>query len=88
MYGSTAIATNTAKITAGQVGALTDFLAENTLTNIISGKCGILRPVPAVLPLTSVPYTGGTVIQINVTALDADGGTDWKVYTFGFLYDA
>jgi hypothetical protein len=86
--GTTAGATNTAKATVGQVGALTDFLAEQTFTNVISGKCAILRPVPSDTPLASVAYAAGTIIQANVTTLDADGGTDWKLFLFGFLYDA
>jgi hypothetical protein len=86
--GSTADVANTAKFTAGQVSALTDFLAEQTLTNVVSGKMAICRPVPSVTPLAGVAYPAGTIIQVNVTTLDANGGTDWKVFLFGFLYSA
>ena len=80
-------ASTTAKITVGQVGALTDFLAENTLTNLAAQyDMVICRPIPATTPLKSKSYAPGTVIQIDVTTADADGSTDCTVLLFGTLY--
>lgn len=72
-------------VTIGQVGALTDFLPANTLSNLDAQyDAVILQPIPATTPLKEKSYAAGTVIQINVTT--AAGGASNTVYLFGFLY--
>jgi hypothetical protein len=80
-------ASTTAKFTSGQVGALTDFLAEVTCTNL-AATYDTLRcvPIPATTPLKSKSYAAGTVLQINITTADTDGSTDAIADLFGYLY--
>jgi len=75
----------TTTVSIGQVGALTDFLAINTLSNIdAANDAAILRPVPNTTPLLSKSYAAATVIQMDVT--NQAGGATNTVYLFGFLY--
>lgn len=80
-------ASTTAKFTVGQVGALTDFLAEVTCTNL-AAQYDMIRcvPIPNLVSLKSKSYAAATVIQINITTADVDGSTDTTVYLFGTLY--
>jgi hypothetical protein len=69
----------------GQVGALTDFLAVNTLSNLDAQyDAAVLQPIPNTTPLKGKSYAAGTVIQADV-ASHAGGATN-TVYLFGFLY--
>src|SRR5574343_1353372 len=63
--------------TVGQVGALTDFLPTNTLSNLDAQyDAVILKPIPNTTPLKSKSYAAGTVIQIDVGShAGADGNT-------------
>jgi len=72
-------------ITAGQVGALTDFLPATTLTNLDAQYATArLRPIPNTTPLKQISYAAGTVIQVDVTT--AAGGATNAFHLFGFLY--
>jgi hypothetical protein len=69
----------------GQVGALTDFLAVNTLSNLDAQyDAVVLQPIPNTTPLKGKSYAAGTVIQADVGS-HAGGATN-TVYLFGFLY--
>jgi hypothetical protein len=71
-------------ITAGQVGALTDFLPAYTLSNVDANYDGAwLLPVISTTPAKIKSYAPGTVIQIDVTT--ALGGAA-VFFPFGFLY--
>ncbi|MFA5378044.1 MAG: hypothetical protein WC455_19995 [Dehalococcoidia bacterium] len=75
----------TTTVSIGQVGALTDFLALNTLSNLDAQyDAVILKPIPNTTPLKGKSYVAGTVIQIDVT--NQAGGATNTVYLFGFLY--
>jgi hypothetical protein len=72
-------------ITVGQVGALTDFLPAQTLTNLNAQyKAALMMPIPNTTPLVRISYAPGTVIQVDVTT--ALGGATNKIFLFGFLY--
>jgi hypothetical protein len=69
----------------GQVGALTDFLAVNTLGNLDAQyDAVVLQPIPNTTPLKGKSYAAGTVIQADVGS-HAGGATN-TVGLFGFLY--
>ena len=69
----------------GQVGALTDFLAVNTLSNLDAQyDAAVLQPIPNTTPLKGKSYAAATVIQADVGS-HAGGATN-TVYLFGFLY--
>jgi hypothetical protein len=93
LHGATVIcgsaASTTAIITFGQVGALTDFLGSQTMTNLAAQydavKC---MPIPNATPVKTKSYAAGTIIQCNVGTADTDGMTDGIVMLFGTLYDA
>jgi len=75
--------TTTASI--GQVGALTDFVPVNTLSNLDAQyDVVIVRPIPNTTPLKGKSYAAGTVIQIDVT--NQAGGATNTVQLFGTLY--
>lgn len=81
-------ASPTAHVSVGQVGTLTDFIPDTTCTNL-AAQYDMIRLVPiptATTPLKSKSYAAGTVIQLNVATLDADGGTDNTAYLFGTIY--
>lgn len=83
-----AAASTTAIITFGQVGALTDFVGSQTMTNLAAQyDAVIIMPVPhATVPVKVKSYAAATVIQVNVGTLDSDGSTDAIVKLFGTLY--
>lgn len=72
-------------VSIGQEGAVTDFLAAHTLSNLDAQyDAVVVRPVPNTTPLKSKSYEAGTVIQMNVAT--QSGGATNTVYLFGFLY--
>ena len=72
-------------ITIGQVGALTDFLPTNVLSNLDAQYDAVwVQPVPNTTPLKSKSYPAGTVIQVDVGSHAGSAGN--QVYLFGFLY--
>ena len=80
-------ASTTAVITFGQVGALTDFLDSQTMTNLAAQYDAVTcMPIPNATPVKTKSYAAATVIQCNVGTADADGMTDGTVYLFGFIY--
>lgn len=74
-------------VSCGQVGALTDFLGNQTLSNLVAiydvARC---MPIPAATPVLQKSYAAGTVIQLDVTTADADGPTNAIVKLFGQIY--
>jgi hypothetical protein len=75
----------TTTVTIGQVGALTDFLPTNTLSNVNAQYDAVyLQPVPNTTPLARKSYAAGTVIQIDVGS-QAGGATN-TVMLYGTLY--
>jgi hypothetical protein len=69
----------------GQTGATTDFVPDNTLSNLDAAyDAVIIRPVPATTPLKSKSYAAATVIQGSVGS--HSGGATNTLYLFGFLY--
>lgn len=84
---SGATASPTAVISFGQNGAATDFVGNQTMTNLAAQyDCVIVMPVPNATPVKTKSYAAGTVIEADVTTADADGGTDNTVYVYGTLY--
>ena len=76
---------STTTVSIGQVGALTDFLAVNTLSNLDAQYDSVvLQPIPNTTPLKGKSYAAGTVIQMDVT--NQAGGASNQVSLFGFLY--
>jgi len=72
-------------MSVGQVGAPTDFLPANTLSNLDAQyDAVILRPVPSTTPLKGKSYAAGTVLQADVGSYA--GGASNTVFLFGFLY--
>lgn len=75
----------TTTITIGQVGALTDFLPTNTLSNLDAQyDAVIVKPIPNTTPLKNKSYAAATVIQVDVGAHAGDAGN--TVYLYGMLY--
>lgn len=75
----------TTTATIGQVGALTDFLGTQTLSNLDAQYDSVwLMPVPAATPVKIKSYPAGTVVQMDVGAHAGSAGN--AVYLFGFLY--
>jgi len=75
----------TTTITIGQVGALTDFLPTNTLSNLDAQyDAVIVKPIPNTTPLKGKSYAAGTVIQIDVGAFAGAAGN--TVHLYGILY--
>lgn len=80
-------ASTTAVITFGQVGALTDFLDSQTMTNLAAQYDAVTcMPIPNATPVKTKSYAASTVIQVNVGTADADGSTDATIYLFGLIY--
>ena len=80
-------ASTTATLTFGQVGALTDFLDTQTMTNLAAQYDAVTcMPIPNATPVKTKSYAASTVIQVDVSTADADGMTDGTVYLFGFIY--
>lgn len=81
-----ATASPTAGVSFGQNGAETDFLAEQTCTNLAAQyDCIICAPVPNATPVKTKSYAAGTVIVSKIVTQDADGGTA-TAYVYGTLY--
>lgn len=81
--GADAGATTT--ISVGQVGTLTDFIPNNTLSNLDAANDAVwVAPIGNTTPLKSKSYAAGTVIQANVAS--NSGGASNVVYLFGVLY--
>ena len=80
-------ASTTAIISFGQVGALTDFLTNQTMTNLAAAYDTVIcAPIPNATPVKTKSYAAATVIQANVTTADVDGSTNATVLLFGTLY--
>ena len=81
-------ASTTAGLSFGQVGALTDFQAEQTMTNlVVQYDCVKCMPVThATVPLKTKSYAAAVIIQVDVVTADVDGSDDAKVLLFGTLY--
>ena len=80
-------ASTTAVISFGQVGALTDFLGNQTMTNLAAQYDAVTcMPIPNATPVKTKSYAAATIIQVNVATADADGSTDATVYLFGLIY--
>ena len=76
---------STSTVTIGQVGALTDFLGTQTLSNLDAQFDSVwCLPVPNATPVKGKSYAAGTVIQVDVTS--AVGGATNTLNLFGFLY--
>ncbi len=74
-------------VSVGRVGSLTDFLPNQTLSNLdADGDMGILQPVPAATPLMLKTYAAGVVFQMDVTTAVGNASND--VDLFGYLVDA
>jgi len=75
----------TTVISIGADGAETNWLANNTLSNVDAQyDVAIMRPIPNTTPLLSKSYAAGTVIQAKVSS-QAGGATN-SLYLYGFLY--
>ena len=84
---SGATASPTAVVSFGQNGAATDFLGNQTMTNLAAQYDTVIcAPIPNATPVKTKSYAATTVIEADVTTADADGGTDNAVYVFGTLY--
>ena len=80
-------ASTTAVITFGQVGALTDFLGSQTMTNLAAQYDAVIcAPIPAATPVKTKSYAATTIIQMNVGTADADGSADATVMLYGTIY--
>lgn len=81
--GADAGATTTMSI--GQNGATTDFLGNQTLTNLdVQYDSVILQPVPNATPVKGKSYAAATVIEATVA--NQSGGATNTVYLYGMLY--
>ena len=75
-------------VTAGQSGALTDFLGNQTLTNVnATGDACWLMPIPAATPVGIVTYSAGEIFQLDV-ATQSTGAASADLTAFGFVNDA
>jgi len=80
-------ASTTAVITFGQVGALTDFLGSQTMTNLAAQYDTVIcAPIPNATPVKTKSYAATTIIQVNVGTADVDGSDDAIVMLFGTIY--
>lgn len=80
--GADAGATTTLSI--GANGAETDFLPNNTLSNLdAANDAVILMPVPNTTPTKTKLYAAGTVIEAKVT--NQSGGATNTLYLYGML---
>ena len=75
----------TTTVTIGQVGALTDFLGTQTLSNLDAQyDAVVLMPIPNATPVKIKSYAATTVIQIDVGAHAGSAGN--TVMLYGALY--
>jgi len=76
------------QVTFGQVGALTDFLPAQILTNLnAAAAVGIFIPVPNATTLKLIEYTAGEIFQADVTVA-AGGACTCTMDVYGSLADA
>ena len=81
--GADAGATTTIQV--GATGATTDFIPNNTLSNLDAAyDVVVLQPVPNTTPLKNKSYAASTVIQASVGS--NSGGATNTAYVFGTLY--
>jgi len=81
------VPSTTAIVSFGAQGSTTDFLGNQTLTNLAAQyDCVICAPIPNATPVKTKSYPAGTIIEADVTTADVDGGTDNTVLVFGSLY--
>ena len=81
-----ATASPTAIVSFGQNGAATDFVGNQTLTNLAAQFDVVqIMPIPNATPVKTKSYAAATVIEADVTTADVDGGTDNRVLLFGTL---
>lgn len=77
-----------AVVSVGQLGALTDFLPNQTITALNStNSVGILRPVPNATTVKHIQYSAGTLIKLDV-ATASTGACTARVEAWGKLADA
>lgn len=75
----------TTTLSIGQSGATTDFVPNNTLSNLDAQyDAVIIRPVPNTTTLKSKSYAAATVIKGTVASQSGAAGN--TLYLFGFLY--
>lgn len=75
----------TTVISIGQDTAETDFIPNNTLSNLdAENDAVILKPIPNTTPLKNKSYAAGTLIQAKVSS--QAGGAVNTLYLFGCLY--
>ena len=78
---------STTVISIGADGAETDWIPNNTLSNLdAANDAVILMPVPNTTPTKIKSYAAATVIQAKVSS--QAGGPTNSLKLFGFLYDA
>ena len=75
--------------TFGKVGALTDFLGAQTLSNLnAAAAAGILMPVPNATTVKLIEYVATNIFQIDVTTASGGGACTCTIEVFGTLKDA
>ena len=68
-------------VSLGQVGALTDFLPNQTLSNLDAQyDMVICRPIQAATPAKHKSYAAGTVFQVNVTTNVGNAGNTYLLF--------
>jgi len=77
-----------AQVTFGKVGALTDFLAAQTLTSLnAAAAAGVLMPIPNATTPKRIEYVATNIFQIDVTVA-SDVACTCTIEVFGTLKDA
>ena len=65
----------------GQVGALTDFLPNQTLSNLDAQyDVAICRPIQAATPVQHKSYAAGTVFQVDVTTSVGNAANTYMLF--------
>jgi len=68
-------------ITAGQVGALTDFMGTTQLNNLDAANDMVkVQPIPADPPVMQKCYAAGVVLQIDVVAANGNAGNIYRFF--------
>ena len=77
-----------AKVTLGKSTAKTDFLGEQTLSNLnAAGKTTKLMPIPSATPPAAVEYAAGVIFVVDVTVA-AGSACTCTLDVFGYLANA
>jgi len=77
-----------AKATFGKSTAKTDFLGEQTLSNLnAAGKTTKLMPIPSATPPAAVEYAAGEIFVVDVTVA-AGSACTCTLDVFGYLQNA